>query len=578
MTKDVKKNKIKSSLIIVVLTVIMFFITAGLYSFAFGKTTRVIINGKVLNSNEYQVYYTTPQVKEFSDNFTENLKVGAANDFQDLYFEVHHNNLIKLRLDFGEYPGNIDIKSLTIEQTFKKLTLSPEDIKAIFSNSSKDIEDIEIKDNVLHIYSDKQDPFIYADNMGQVFKNTPYDAVKLFVIFIVSIVLAILINKGYNILVKKKLSPKNWAFIAIFLIIICAPGFVNFIGVYPGENTEQRELAKKPVFKLNKETITSYPKEYENYLNDNFGIKNSLVFLNNYINVKLLGVSPMDSVLLGKNGWLYYAKDGDINMVDDYRGITMFSDEQLKKIKDNLEEQKNWLEARKIPFVLLFAPNKETIYPEYLPDNIKKVQEKTRLDQLITYLKKNSDVDIIDIRNELINNKSQGTLYYETDSHWNELGAFYGQKAIMSEVNKYIPKVKSKDLSDFNLIKETDTEGGDLAKMLSLQEQYKENTVKVVPKTPYGWHIVPDSNYALTQGLVTENNNKTLPRLLMFRDSYTINLQPYLSDYFSTAVYQWNHSFDSNLVLEAKPDIVVHEVVERYIFELLAENPDSIKK
>jgi hypothetical protein len=578
MPRDASKIKIKNVLVIAVLTVVMFFISASIYSFTFGKTTRVIINGKILNSNEYQVYYTTPVVKEFSDNFMENLKVGAASDFQNFYFEVHHNDLIKLRLDFGVKPGNIDIKSLTIEQTFKKLTLAPKDIKALFSNSSKDIENYEIKDNVLHVYSDKLDPFIYADNMGQVFKNTPYDAVKLFVIFIVSIVLAILINKGYNNLVKKKLSPKNWAFIAIFLLIISAPGIVNFIGVYPGENTEQRELAQKPVFKLNKATIAAYPKDYENYMNDNFGIKNSLVYLNNYINVKLLGVSPMDSVLLGKNGWLYYAKDGDINMVDDYRGITMFSDEQLKKIKDNLEEQKAWLKAKGIPFVLLFAPNKESIYPEYLPDNIKKVQEETRLNVLISYLKKNSDVDIIDMRNELINNKNQGLLYYVTDSHWSELGAFYGQKAIMDEVNKYIPEVKSKELSDFNLIKETSIEGGDLAKMLSLQDQYKEQDVHVVPKTPYKWHVATDYNYQLTQGMVTENDNKALPRLLMFRDSYTINMQPYLSDYFSTAVYQWNHSFDPKLVMDTKPDVVVHEVVERYISELLAENPESMKK
>jgi len=575
MTKDA--NKIKNSLIIAVLTVIMFFTTASIYSFTFGKTTRVIINGKVLNSNEYQVYYTTLQVKEFSDNFMENIKVGAASDFQNLYFEVHNNKLIKLRLDFGVAPGNLDIKSITIEQTFKKLTLSPEELKAVFSNTSKDIEKIEIKDNLLHIYSSKQDPFIYAANIGQLFKTAPYDYVKLLIIFLVSIVLSILIYKGYNKLVKKKLSPKNYAFIAIFLTIICAPGFVSLIGVYPGENTEQRELAKKPVFKLNKTTIASYPKEYENYINDNFGIKNSLVFLNNYLNVKLLGVSPMDRVILGKNGWLYYAKDGDINMAEDYRGITLFTDEQLKKINNNLKEQKNWLEARGIPFVLLFAPNKETIYPEYLPANIKKVQEKTRLEQLISYLKKNSDIDIIDLRNDLVNGKTQGSLYYVTDSHWNELGAFYGQKAIMKEVNKYFPKVKSKELSDFNLVKET-TEGGDLAKMLNLQEQFTEKDTHLIPKIPYKWHTVLAYNYRLTQGMVTENDNKTLPRLLMFRDSYTINLQPYLSDYFSTAVYQWNHSFDTNLVLEAKPDIVVHEVVERYIIELLAENPESVKK
>jgi hypothetical protein len=562
---------------LIALTLTWLLVSVYIYAAAFGATTRVIINLKASKDNEFQVFYTTTKLNEFREANHVNANVKASNSFEKIYFQVNKKDIETLRIDFGSNPGETIIKDLTIEQAFKKINLSAEEVKDVFSGVGEDIERIELKDNFLYVYSSKADPLIYSDNMGNILRKEQCDFSKLAVIFIASIIFAASCIKVYNHLLAKGISPKKWTFIAVFMIIVFLPSTVNLLGIENGENTEQRALAKEPKFRLNKDIINLYPREYENYINDNFGMKSFLVWLNSYIDVKLLNTSPMDRVALGKEGWLYSTKEGNLNMLDIYRGLIFFSDEELVKIKNNLVEQNEWLKAKGIPFILMIAPNKETIYPEYLPDYIKKVQEKGRLDQLISYLKANTDINIIDGREVLINKKTVDNLYYKTDSHWNELGAYFGHKAIMDEVSKYIPNVKAKKLEDYNIVKETKNEGGDLAKMLNLTENFKEEHIHLVSKVPIKWKVA-SSTYVLNQGVVTEVEDESLPRMLMYRDSFTINMQPFLSEYFSTAVYQWNHSFDPNLVIETKPDVVIHEVVERYIHELLAENPEEMKR
>ena len=59
--------------------------------------------------------------------------------------------------------------------------------------------------------------------------------------------------------------------------------------------------------------------------------------------------------------------------------------------------------------------------------------------------------------------------------------------------------------------------------------------------------------------LVTEIPNSSLPKLLMFRDSYANALIPFLSEHFRRAVYLWQYEIDPDLVAAEQPDIVIHE-------------------
>ena len=71
-----------------------------------------------------------------------------------------------------------------------------------------------------------------------------------------------------------------------------------------------------------------------------------------------------------------------------------------------LEERRDWLAARGIAYLFVVAPNANTIYPEYMPDRIRKASFRSRLDQLIDHLKANGFFNLVDLRPALRKAKS----------------------------------------------------------------------------------------------------------------------------------------------------------------------------
>ncbi|MEG0774567.1 hypothetical protein [Clostridium sp.] len=563
---------------LVILTLIFFGIIAGIYNEASKNVVKLNISSKTSKNNTYQVFYTNKVNSLFNEEMIINAAVKPSKEFQDIKFKIPSREIDKLRIDFGVKPEEVIIENITLEHRLKKVVLSPAKILEVFSKVGEHVEKIEVKDNLLYIISQKEDPLIYGENTATLLEQGEINKDLMITIAIIAITFAAISLWIYGFIKRKGLSIRKLGFISVFMIAIFLPSTLNAVGIQVGENTEQRQLAKKPSFKLDIETIKSYPKNYENYLNDNFGLKNLLVKWNSYLNVKLLNQSPSQKVTVGEEGWLYYTQEGNENLIDVYRGAILFKEEELLKIKENLEERRDWLQSQGIPFVITVTPNKETIYGEYLPNNIKKVSEETRLDQLLSYLEKNSDIEIVDIRQKLLDKKNEERLYDKTDSHWNEYGAYIGYSAIMEEVNEYFPEIKPKEFQDFNVEKKWINEGGDLAKLIGIPKSFAEEHIILTPKASRKAIPVGGYTYKLAQGTVMDTADKSLPKLLMFRDSFTVRLLPLISEHFSTSIYQWSHTFDEKLILQTKPDIVIHQITERFIGELLRENPKAIKK
>ena len=90
--------------------------------------------------------------------------------------------------------------------------------------------------------------------------------------------------------------------IAAFLAALWVPIVqMTFPFVTEYEDTENRDLAEPPSLAL-----ADLPKLIpgtESYLADRFGLRTSLIRWNSILRVGLLGVSPIPSVLIGKDGW-----------------------------------------------------------------------------------------------------------------------------------------------------------------------------------------------------------------------------------------------------------------------------------
>jgi alginate O-acetyltransferase complex protein AlgJ len=280
-----------------------------------------------------------------------------------------------------------------------------------------------------------------------------------------------------------------------------------------------------------------------------------------------LNVSAFSNVLRGKEGWLLYTGEGNL---DDYQNAHPFSATELEDIGDKLGAVQQWMDEKGITFFVVVAPNKETIYPEFVPDEINKIGDQSRLEQLAAFLKSSSHpVKLLDVRPALLARKEEFQLYYRTDSHWNDYGAYFASAEILKAVEEKFPEVRVAGIEDYRI--EKGDVSGDLARMLPMEPLLSETTVWL--------HRYPDSQVRFPEKTdrvitISEADNPNLPRAVIFRDSFANQLEPFLSEGFSRAVYPWSFTIDQDLINREQADVVIVEIAERYL-HLLKDIQDN---
>ena len=267
--------------------------------------------------------------------------------------------------------------------------------------------------------------------------------------------------------------------------------------------------------------------------------------------MEFLKTSPEKKVILGKDGWLFYDTDnylGDGITIKDYRGLAPFSDKELIQIKNELERRRDTLAKSGIQYVVAVAPNKNTIYSDYLPDYITKITPETRLDQLTKYMRQNSTVKVVDPRWVLHEGRTTYPTYYMNNSHWNDYGALLAYGEIMKEVESQRKGIKIYGVQDFDLFLEA-RERGDIGDMLAIGD------------------ILGDVNVGLrVRGQVDKH---IIGKLVFVHDSFGDWLTWFLTLHFDPIVdLQTQHFFDIKRIISEKPVVVIHVIAERYLDRL----------
>lgn len=354
--------------------------------------------------------------------------------------------------------------------------------------------------------------------------------------------------------------------LAFFLsIAVISSGMVFRWEIVP-QNEENRKLAAFPTYGWNMESLKNFPKSFARYFNEHFGFRSTLVSVNFLIRHNLLHESPSEDVIVGKNGWLFYTADG---AMQDYRGITHFDGKTLERLATSYEWKREWLSNKGIRYILVIAPNKETIYGEWMPDYYSKTRDRSGLDEVIEYLRAHTKVDVIDLRRALIRHKAEERLYPKTSSIWNDYGAFLAYREIMKLVSGWFPVIQARPVAAFRIERE-EIRGDDLAEMIGGAEFLREKDTILVPRERRKAETVlykPSGSYKYE--LDTKLDNEGYPRALVFRDCFFTKIIPFLSEHFQYSKYYWQ-SWDpdtgiSDMIDKYRPDLVIEERVERYL-------------
>lgn len=270
------------------------------------------------------------------------------------------------------------------------------------------------------------------------------------------------------------------------------------------------------------------------------------------------------SVLAGQNNWLVYTGE---NSLDDFQRTIPYTDEQLFQIQQGVDGMTRFLQQKGITFLVVVAPNKNTIYPEYMPRQIQVIGKQSRLDQVIAYQQQHGQAQILDLRPALLQARQERPVFYETDTHWNPYGAYAGYVQVINSLQKEFPNLKPHALNEYRYTIDA-VKRGDLASNW-LQSASEEPFFLLDPV--FERNV---SRFELLQERVLysfryNDSASGMPRAVVYHDSFMAWLSPFLSDHFSKAVYIWSGQIDEQYIDSEKPDIVIFECTERYLDYLL---------
>lgn len=299
------------------------------------------------------------------------------------------------------------------------------------------------------------------------------------------------------------------------------------------------------------------------YFGDHFGFRHQLIRAHAWVALRVFHESPSPTVIRGREGWLFYADD---SALEDYESAEPLGDADLRAWREALVAIRDKLRERGIEYVFVLAPDKHVLYPEYMPDTIHRLHQQYRMDQLLDDLKAHTDLHVVDLRQPLAAAKARERVYHQTDTHWNDRGAFVGYTEIM-RASGIPPAPRGAFLST-----ERTRNGMDLAEMLSAASLFRERACDLEPRVPRRATLLEPAD--LREGyevarVVTDVHDTRLPRAVVFRDSFGTALIPFLSEHFSRAVYLWQNNIDFDVVDEEKPALVIHEIVGRRLQTLV---------
>ncbi len=387
--------------------------------------------------------------------------------------------------------------------------------------------------------------------------------------------------------------------VSAFVTILWLPLLDSWLDLDRSEPlTEKRELAPRPELGLDAGALADFPALFDAYYRDHLGFRDALVRAHQLVMVAGLSVTRLpasdprapgsageasaqhaqpERVLLGRDGWLFL---GESIVANDDGNDPFAKHGGLVYWKSSLEARRDWLARQDIPYLIVIVPDKLSMYPEYLPGHARPASGPSRLDRVLAFLERESQLELLDLRAPLFAAKRGERIYFRTDTHWNELGAYVGYAEIVGRLARWFSGLRAWPRSAFDAQLD-ESFRGDLASMLGLEHVLGEAAVRLVPRRARSAREVVDGLWA-PHGLALDTRARVGgdpdgPRAVLFFDSFGWRLVPLLAEHFERIALYRQRVFHPRIFETERPDVVIEQWVERTFVAFPPRNSPTIE-
>jgi alginate O-acetyltransferase complex protein AlgJ len=265
--------------------------------------------------------------------------------------------------------------------------------------------------------------------------------------------------------------------------------------------------------------------------------------------------------LLGKDNFLFLSGDSN-RVIEQLEGRYDINDTELSNILERNIIRSEFLKRRRANYYHIIAPNKETIFNKFLPDQIEPY--KYGKSPIQKYIEKASNSAYkLFYKPDTFQDIDNNPYYYRTDTHWANLGA-------LTYLNRFIKEEIDDNFSfdywnDKTKVVENSRKGDLGAKINFGNELIKETTIDLIDNIKI--EKLYENNVRNNGAARVFQSNKYLydKKILFLHDSFGTWCFDFLPLLFSKVVTIHTPHFDVNFLSSFKFDLVIFMQAERFL-------------
>ena len=335
-------------------------------------------------------------------------------------------------------------------------------------------------------------------------------------------------------------------FLVLFFIILFVP--MSSINKDVSSKQENRTLTKwQPLITKKNKINFNFGKDFDNWYSDRFFMRYFVIK-----NYTLLRYNLAENY--------YKDKKGFINKKNNWMNCDRYELKSIgQKDKDltvyNINKLKEYCDKKGIKFYIIIAPRKNEICYKYLYPVLIRPNRYGYTKEIMAYVKAKTGVEIVYPYKDIEKFQNHDMAFFKTDHHWTDGAAYIAYLQVMEQVKRDFPYIKISAADDFNYkythkVKVEPSSGyhnGSTYDNMNLDDKkildtkYKYFYHKKFDCMKYEHRNYGENNYHIYKF----HNDIDAPNMVLFGDSFTLNLLPTLPSSFKDTLNIFSYVTDS---------------------------------